>query len=220
ELFRMNGWDTFNYDNKIEIQNIIYTLTGIAEKKGFAILQITTQDGIPDLNIRKQFEKRIKQLYHNHLLIFVNKEKSWQHWQLPLYEDGKFRKLIAFSWHKGQDVEGLFQKLRNIVFKLEEEDIITLTDVKERVNTLTANSEKIIKTFYAEFSKQHKTFLGFIKGIEDVVPLAIPDTESNKKQWYASLMLNRLMFCYFIQKKGFLDNNINYLPEKLKVCKK
>jgi hypothetical protein len=29
-------------------------------------------------------------------------------------------------------------------------------------------------------------------------------------------MLNRLMFCYFIQKKGFLDNNKNYLRDKLK----
>ena len=28
-------------------------------------------------------------------------------------------------------------------------------------------------------------------------------------------MLNRLMFCYFIQKKGFLDLNVNYLREKL-----
>ena len=26
------------------------------------------------------------------------------------------------------------------------------------------------------------------------------------------------MFCYFIQKKGFLDNNPNYLKEKLLVC--
>jgi len=32
-------------------------------------------------------------------------------------------------------------------------------------------------------------------------------------------MLNRLMFCYFIQKKGFLDNNFNYLKDKLNYCK-
>jgi len=75
ELFRMNGWDNFNYDNKMEIQNNIYTLTGIAQKKGFAILQITTQSNIPDLKTRKQFEKKIKPLYFDHLLIFVNKGK-------------------------------------------------------------------------------------------------------------------------------------------------
>jgi len=40
------------------------------------------------------------------------------------------------------------------------------------------------------------------------------DNEDNKR-WYSSLMLNRLMFIYFIQKKGFLDNDPNYLRNKL-----
>ncbi|MFN7283250.1 MAG: Eco57I restriction-modification methylase domain-containing protein, partial [Dolichospermum sp.] len=36
--------------------------------------------------------------------------------------------------------------------------------------------------------------------------------------WYASVVLNRLMFIYFLQKKGFLDHgNPNYLQDKLKV---
>ena len=40
-------------------------------------------------------------------------------------------------------------------------------------------------------------FLKFLNGI--------PDEEMQR--WYVSVMLNRLMFIYFIQKKGFLDNN-------------
>ena len=35
------------------------------------------------------------------------------------------------------------------------------------------------------------------------------------QKWYVSVMLNRLMFIYFIQKKSFLDNDINYLRTKL-----
>jgi len=35
------------------------------------------------------------------------------------------------------------------------------------------------------------------------------------RAWYASLMLNRLMFVYFIQKKGFLDRNETYLTDRL-----
>ena len=41
----------------------------------------------------------------------------------------------------------------------------------------------------------------------------MPDEEMQR--WYASVMLNRLMFIYFIQKKGFLDNDTNYLRAKL-----
>ena len=70
------------------------------------------------------------------------------------------------------------------------------------------NNEKVTKQFYDRFKQQHTAFLKFIKGIEDKV----------NQDWYASLMLNRLMFCYFIQKKGFLDNNKNYLSDKLKEC--
>jgi hypothetical protein len=202
ELFRTQGWDNFTAAHKIDTQKFIYNLTGVAQKKNFPILQcVGDHNKIPDLNTRKQLDKRIRNLYFEHLLIIVNKEKTWQYWQLPLYEDKKLKNLISFTWNKGQDVEGIFQKLRNIVFTLDEEDIITLADVKERVNTLSSNSEKVTKKFYAEFIKQHQAFLGFMKGIEDV----LPDNENEKKQWYASLMLNRLMFCYFIQKKGFLD---------------
>ena len=35
------------------------------------------------------------------------------------------------------------------------------------------------------------------------------------QRWYVSVMLNRLMFIYFIQKKGFLDNDEHYLRNKL-----
>ncbi len=34
-------------------------------------------------------------------------------------------------------------------------------------------------------------------------------------RWYASIMLNRLMFVYFVQKKGFLEGDVLYLQTKL-----
>ena len=43
--------------------------------------------------------------------------------------------------------------------------------------------------------------------------------EEDELQWYTSLMLNRLMFVYFIQKKGFLDGNINYLRNRLQMVR-
>jgi len=65
--------------------------------------------------------------------------------------------------------------------------------------------ERVTKRFYDRFKQEHAVFLTFLKGI--------PDEEMQR--WYASVMLNRLMFIYFIQKKGFLDNDTNYLRDKL-----
>ena len=85
-------------------------------------------------------------------------------------------------------------------------------DVKERIQAaFVVNSENLTKDFYQGFRKQHSAFVKFISGIDDEIDVK----QNNNKQWYASIMLNRLMFCYFIQKKGFLDNNTNYLRDKL-----
>ena len=70
--------------------------------------------------------------------------------------------------------------------------------------------ERVTKRFFDEFTKQHKAFLGFIDGITDLAD----------KEWYASLMLNRLMFIYFMQRKGFLNGERDYLRERLTQCKR
>ena len=63
--------------------------------------------------------------------------------------------------------------------------------------------EKVTKKFFTRFEKEHGQFLKFIDGIQSEFD----------RTWYASLMLNRLMFVYFIQKKKFLDDDIR-LPAK------
>jgi hypothetical protein len=215
-IFNGLGWDQFQTAHIIEVKERKYTLSGVARKKDFCVLECVVET-IPDTATRKLFEKPVSGLYFDHLLVLTNKDKTAQFWQLPLREDGKLKRLVTFIWRKGQDAEWLYQKFHNIVFTLDEEENITLLDVQKRVNAgLAANSETVTKKFYAEFTKQHEAFLAFIKGIDD----AVPDKDNFNKKWYASLMMNRLMFCYFIQKKRFLDWNDNYLQDKLNECKK
>ena len=217
DLFRELGWDNFDHKKLVIVDNIQFAISGLAEKKSFSILEcICSHNKPPDHALRKKIMQNLVKDFHYHLLIFTNQEKTWQYWQLPLREDGKFKQLVLSPWHKGQVPEGLYQRFRNIVFTLDEEDNITLLDVVERVNISSANSEKVTKKFYAEFIKEHNAFLDFIKGIDD----ALPNKDNSNKQWYASLMLNRLMFCYFIQKKGYLNGEANYLQNKLAECQK
>ncbi len=216
-LFNELGWDNFSNILPIIINEDIFELKGIASKKGFVILQCSPMSNgkIPLSNVRKQIEARITPQHFEHLIIFTNQTENHQIWQIALKEENKPKQVRDISWNDKQYPEALFQRLRNLLFTLDEEENITIVDVTKRVSeNFAKNTEAVTKKFYTEFKKQHSVFLKFIEGIDD----QIGDKENSKKQWYASLMLNRLMFCYFIQKKGFLDQNTHYLRDKLKEC--
>ena len=85
----------------------------------------------------------------------------------------------------------LFSKLDSISFDIDE--VVTIVD---------ANAARIHKAFEGEFNWITRTSMQVSKnGIIRFVSLLRYGVEGDK-QWYTSVMLNKLMFCYFIQKKG------------------
>ena len=213
-LFNELGWDSFTNQLPIAVNDDAFMLKGVAEKKGFVILLCPPLPNgrIPVSNIRKQIENKVGKNYFEHLIIYSDQDQKHQIWQLAIKEENKPKQVREVSWYSHQDVEGLFQRMKNLLFTLDEEESITIVDVKQRISeNFAKNSEQVTKKFYTEFKKQHVAFLDFIEGIDD----HISNKENQNKQWYASLMLNRLMFCYFIQKKGFLDQDLHYLQNKL-----
>lgn len=205
------GWNNDRTSQPITVDDLVFTLTGVAEKSGFKILLChpNAEGLIPEYAIRRKVDAKITKLFQEHLIIFVDAKNHEQIWQLIVRQPGRPAKATETRYHITQDPELLFQRASGIFFELDEEEKITIVDVTQRIaENFHQNNERVTKQFYEKFSKEHTSFLKFITGIEDNV----------NKEWYASLMLNRLMFCYFIQKKGFLDNNKNYLSDKLKVC--
>lgn len=212
ELFNDMGWNNDKTKQPIVVDNETYTLQAVGEKSGFKIMLCNPQPNglLPDYNTRKKIETKVTKLFQEHLIIFFDTKNTEQIWQLVVRQSGKPTKVTETRWHINQDPELLYQRAAGIFFELDEEDKITIVDVKKRIGeNFQQNNEKVTKAFYDKFKKEHGSFLQFIKGISDKA----------NQDWYASLMLNRLMFCYFIQKKGFLDDNKNYLRDKLKACK-
>ncbi len=217
-LFNEFGWDRFEDKlNSIVVDQTAYAITGIAQKRGFVIVQCGADNAgkIPASAIRKKIEHEFSKRYQEHIIIFVDSAQTEQKWQYVISEDNKPRRVREAEYRLSQDTEALFQRMKNLVFSIDDEENIALIDVLKKVNeNFAKNTEKVTKKFYEEFKKYHTAFLKFISGIEDT----LEDKKNLNKQWYASLMMNRLMFCYFIQKKGFLDGNINYLSDKLQEC--
>ncbi|GAK58308.1 hypothetical protein U27_05282 [Candidatus Vecturithrix granuli] len=211
EVFNEMGWNNDRSKQTLVVDGARYTLTGVAEKRGFRIFTCTPADGaaLPDRLTRKQIEGKVTKLFQEHLIIFIDAAQQEQIWQLAVRKAGSPTRISETRYSLAQDPQLLYQRASGLFFTLDEEEHVTIIDVTTRVaENFQQNNEKVTKKFYERFKKQHAAFLKFIQGIDD----------NMRRDWYASLMLNRLMFCYFIQKKGFLDNNTNYLQTKLRAC--
>ena len=193
---------------EITIDNTTFHIEQIAERKGFQILHCHVEQ-IPSSAICKKIDHKIRKNAENYICIFILPETLHHLWIAPVKKVEK-RDVVLIEYDSLDKAAFLFEKMESLSFSLD--DNLTILDIIEKVQAaFLINSEKITKDFYAGFKKEHSNFAKFITGIDD----HIDEKENKNKQWYASVMLNRLMFCYFIQKKEFLDGDVDYLRHKL-----
>ena len=206
------GWNRFRGQAElapIVIDDTEYHVTTVAERNGFQVLTCPVRE-IPNTTVCKRIDSKLRRNANDYICIFYLPGTEHQQWIAPIKTVEK-RDIVTIEYENADKADFLFSKIPDLSFDIDEQT--TIVDVKERIQgAFAVNSEKITKDFYSGFRKEHKAFAEFISGIDD----QIPTTENRNKQWYTSVMLNRLMFCYFIQKKGFLDGNFDYLQEKLK----
>ncbi|MDE6331626.1 MAG: SAM-dependent methyltransferase, partial [Muribaculaceae bacterium] len=210
------GWDNPVSPTKlppVEIDGIVYQSKVVAEKSGYRVL-VCEVDHVPTTSICRRIDIKTRNYANDYLLVFVERDAFHHLWLAPVRKVDK-RDIVTIEYTSLDQAEFLLQKVDKLAFGPAERT--TIVDVRERVQeSFIVNSEKITKDFYAGFKKEHKAFVEFIEGIT-----GIDDVKCQRdKEWFASVMLNRLMFCYFIQKKGFLDGNVNYLDDKLAYLKR
>ncbi|SFG67781.1 DNA methyltransferase [Prevotella sp. KH2C16] len=190
------------------IDDTTFQIEEIAERKGFQILQCHVSE-IPSTAVCKRIDHKIRKNAENYICIFMVPGTMHHLWVAPVKKVEK-RDMVLIEYDSLDKAGFLFEKIENLSFTIE--DNPTILDIIDKVQaSFLINSEKITKDFYAGFKKEHNNFTKFIMGIDD----HIDDKQNKNKQWYTSVMLNRLMFCYFIQKKGFLDGDVDYLRHKL-----
>lgn len=210
------GWDKVKgseWLDPIEVEGAEYEFKVVARKNAFQAV-VCEVEKLPQPSVVRRIDSQLRRQVNDfYISVYVEKGRPFSHlWVVPVKLVDK-RDLVSISYGSFDQANFLWTKLSDLSFGLQETPSIVA--VKERVNKAFAvNSEKITKDFYTGFRKEHKSFAEFITGIDD----GIPTKDNRNKQWYASVMLNRLMFCYFIQKKGFLDSNMHYLRDKLSDC--
>lgn len=195
----------------LEIENKTYQYQRIAEISGVAVFEVTAADGtIPEAKSRAAIHKEITSLIAENLLIFIDNQRTRSLW-FWVKREGNKSYARDHLYVKGQPGDLFLSKLGSLVI-----DIIELEHGEPSVVEIAYklqhgfDVEPVTKKFYKEFEKLHLQFLPLVLGI---------DHEADRR-WYTSVILNRLMFVYFLQRKGFIDNgDLNYLQNKLEESK-
>ncbi len=205
-LFEELGWDRFRRVLPVVVDEVEYRLTGIREKRGFQVFHYLVPSGsaFPTSEVMTKVQRAVAKSAHENIVVFSDEAKTRQCYRIAKREDRKLLRSTGLDFHETHSGEALAQRLSKLAISLDEEENIELVDVAKRASELFA--ERATKRFFTEFQRQREAFLTFIKGIKDV----------QQREWYSSLMLNRLMFVYFVQKKGFLDHDLDYLRNRLK----
>ena len=185
--------------------------TAIAELEGVIVFEVTTADGqLPPAPAQQAIDAEVQQQAHEHLLIFVDagdpKKRTQSLWYW-VKRDGP-RPAPRRHWYfRGQPGDLFLGKLSAMVVDLStfQQGGLTVAQAADRLRQ-ALDVEPVTKKFDAAFREQHVEFRDLIGGIGDL----------RDQAWYASVLLNRLMFIYFLQRKGFIDGgDFAYLDHQL-----
>ena len=195
-----------------ELGGQAYTRRQVAEAGGVAAFVIESEAGdVPDAATRRAVYADMEQAFGEPLLIFVDDRGTQSLWTYARREDGKVI-VRSHLYAKDQPVDLFLSKLAGLLFEVadfDETGRIPIMRATERVRR-ALDVEGVTKKFYKAFQREHDALIEAVEGIP----------HEGDKRWYASVLLTRLMFVYFLQKKGFLDGgNRYYLEDKLKESK-
>ena len=207
------GWNHYQAEpSALPVDGHGYSLKPVAEKANFAVFECGPgPDGmIPEYRVRRKIETQVAKRAFEHLIIFVDAARAQQVWQWVKRQAGKPAAYREHQFHTGQTGQPLLQRLDGFILTLEDEARgVGITDVISLVGK-AFDVEKVTKRFYERFRTELTAFGKFIDGI----------TAQGDRAWYASLMLNRMMFVYFVQKQGFLDGDSDYLRNHLSMVQR
>lgn len=199
ELFNYLGWDNPQHELFPSLEDRAQ-VTPVAEKRGVGVWRVGK---IPPAAVRRRIDRDVSRRTRERLLIFEGDDR--QLWLWPeTRPSGSGHHLVTHEYHPGTRNESLAQRLAGIGFTVEEEDSLTVMDVLQRVRG-QFKADKVTKQFYKKFLKIHERLTRFIEGIK----------KEKDRELYSTVLLNRLMFIYFMQKKGFMEDDRDYLRNRL-----
>jgi type I restriction-modification system DNA methylase subunit len=189
----------------VVVEGSVVKVEVLAELPGAAFLQ--TKAPSPNAtNWFKQVDRELAKRFPERLIRFQHpKEDSW-FWPKKLASGSLSYERLLTGHNQLPDY--LAQRLAGLSFSPKDHQTpgaINPVAVKEKIRG-QFESSKITSNFFKKFKERHELL--------STQMIGIPSTAEASS--YSTLLLNRLMFIYFLQKKEFLNGDPNYLKTCLR----
>lgn len=202
------GWLYPNDDRQhtFTAKDVSYRASQIATLGGAAAYHIVMPDGgIPDIKKRQNIADDITKRTHENICIFTDSKKTTAVWMWTKHHNKKryFRSLNYYQEQSGKALLLRLSELYTDLLEFENNDDITVLKATKKLRG-AFDIERTTKKFYDKFKGIHQKLTDAVQGIDD----------EEHRRWYASVILNRLMFIYFLQKNFVIQNDTQFLLNK------
>ena len=128
------GWDRYKTELDVSVDGQNFLLNAFSEKRGMVdfMCEPSNNVAIPDYSIRRKIERQVTKFHHEHLIIYLDADRSKQIWQWVKREAGKPASCREHTYYANQPGDSLIQKINNLAFSLEEEEQLTIFEVDKR----------------------------------------------------------------------------------------
>lgn len=198
--------------DQVAVAGETYTRRQVAQLAGVVVFEVTAANGLmPDAKTRAAVQQVVTAQYYENLLIFVDGPRSQSVWYWVKRDNNK-RYPRSHYFVTGQTGDLFLSKISAMfvdISELDDDGNLPVVAVAGRMKA-ALDIERVTKKFFDEFQLAHAQFLGHISGIPD----------ERERRWYTSVILNRIMFIWFLQFKGFIDRgDRQYLSRKLEASR-
>jgi adenine-specific DNA-methyltransferase len=183
----------------------------VAQMSGLPVYCVEwPQDKLPGVTARRAVQKALASVSAEHVVCYITRDGrqlafTWARRR----SDGKIE-LRTLPYEVGSPARTTIERLAEMAFSLNELEAgePPVTAVVDKLNA-AFSVEAVTQQFFADYQR---IFADLQRRLLDALPPQQRSVEA--KVWahdYALQLLNRLMFLYFIQRKGWLGDNPRFL---------
>jgi len=195
-----------------KIRESVEELTIIAGYENFKVLLCVLNKLLK--GEEREIFRQVSNRYYENLIVFTDSDNSeWHFVNRKPFDEEKARNSSLRIRSFRRIVVGANERLRTAaerLFMIVAEEGDSSFKIQEKCD-LAFDVEEVSRNFYSDFVTVYKVFKNDIKSINNI--------NDNLADQITQKIFNRLIFLYYLQKKGYLENNRFYFKQKYEMFK-